>query len=106
MEMHAPYCDVIVQGWEEFTGRRPSRSRLTAGGMRTGDNLSKFVASLMLRGFYGTAIIRFEGGKVTRVETETRRMWQCRDLPEQVTEPSGAVGDWQSVSASIRGDCE
>ncbi len=25
-------------------------------------------------------MIRFEGGKVTHVETETRRMWQCKDL--------------------------
>ncbi len=25
--------------------------------------------------------MRFERGKVTHVETETKRMWQCKDLP-------------------------
>jgi hypothetical protein len=25
MELDAPYCDVIVQRWEEFTGRKAER---------------------------------------------------------------------------------
>jgi len=36
----------------------------------------------MLRRFYGTITIRFEGGKVTCVETEIRRTWQYCDLRE------------------------
>ena len=58
--------------------------------MRTGEKLFKFLASLMLQGFYGTVIIRFESGKATHVETETRRMWQYGDLPEQIEE-AGAL---------------
>ena len=38
----------------------------------------------MLRGFYGTVIIRFEDGKATHVEIETRRMWQYQELPNEV----------------------
>jgi hypothetical protein len=37
-----------------------------------------------LREFYGTVTIRFEAGKVTHVETETRRMWRYKDLPEEM----------------------
>jgi hypothetical protein len=37
----------------------------------------------MLRGFYGQVIVRIETGKVTHVETETRRMWRDRDLPDE-----------------------
>ncbi len=50
--------------------------------MRRGEKLFKFLASLMLRRFYGTVTIRFESGKVTHVETETGRTWQYKDLPE------------------------
>jgi hypothetical protein len=50
--------------------------------MKTGEKLFKFLASLMLRGFYGTVTIRFEHGKVTHVEVATRRMWQYNDLPD------------------------
>ena len=46
--------------------------------MRKGQKLFKFLASLMLKQFYGTVTIRFEGGKVTHVETETRRRWRSR----------------------------
>ena len=49
--------------------------------MPKGEKLFKFLASLILRKFYGTVIIRFEAGKVTHVETETRRMWEYEDLP-------------------------
>ncbi|MHC4479592.1 MAG: hypothetical protein ACYS1C_01270 [Planctomycetota bacterium] len=37
----------------------------------------------MLDKFYGTVTIRFEAGKVTHVETQTRRTWQYADLPEK-----------------------
>ena len=49
--------------------------------MRTGEKLSHFLAGLILDRFYGMVRIRFESGKVTHVETETRRMWQYKDLP-------------------------
>ena len=38
------------------------------------EKLFKFLSSLMLRRFYGSATIRFESGKVTHVELESRRM--------------------------------
>jgi len=50
--------------------------------MSKGEKLFRFLAALMLDKFYGTVTIRFESGKVTHVETETRRMWQYRDLPD------------------------
>ena len=42
--------------------------------MLRGEKLFKFVASLVLHHFYRTVTMRFESGKVTRLETETRRM--------------------------------
>lgn len=51
-----------------------------------GGRLFRFLASLILREFYGRVTIRFERGKVTRVETEPRRMWQYKDLPEQMSD--------------------
>ncbi len=59
--------------------------------MPRSEKLFRFLAGLMLHRFYGTVTIRFESGKVTHVETETRRMWQYKDLPEQVGETPGAV---------------
>lgn len=52
--------------------------------MSTGEKLFKSLAHLVFQRFYGTVTIRFEGGKVTHVETETRRMWQHKDLPEGI----------------------
>ena len=51
--------------------------------MSKGEKLFRFLASLILREFYGTVTIRFEAGKVTHVEIETRQRWEYRDLPEQ-----------------------
>lgn len=48
--------------------------------MPRGEKLFRFLASLILRGFYGTVTMRFEAGKVTHVETETRRTWPYKDL--------------------------
>jgi hypothetical protein len=31
MELDAPYCDVIVQRWENFTGRKAERQAKAAG---------------------------------------------------------------------------
>jgi hypothetical protein len=52
--------------------------------MPRGEKLLKFLASLMLHDFYGLIIIRMEAGKVTHVETETRRMWRYDDLPDEI----------------------
>ena len=54
--------------------------------MSMGEKLLKFLASLMLRTFYGMVIIRFESGKVTHVGAETRRMWRYRDLPDEMVQ--------------------
>ena len=62
-----------------------AEARADGGSMKTGEKLFRFLASLILREFYGTVIIRFEGGKVTHVETQTRRMWQYKDLPEEMS---------------------
>jgi len=50
--------------------------------MKTGEKLFHFLARLVMEKFYGSVTIKFEGGKVTHVETETRRLWQYKDLPE------------------------
>lgn len=71
--------------------------------MPRGEKLFKLLAGLMLDRFYGTDRIRFEARKVTQVETETRQMWQYKDLPEEMLEPSGKVGDGETVGASTRG---
>ncbi len=56
--------------------------------MPRGEKLFRFMADLMLREFYGRVITRFEDGKVTNVETETRWMWEYKDLPMKTdTEP-------------------
>ncbi len=57
--------------------------------MPRGEKLFRFLASLMLRKFYGSVIIRLEAGKVMHVEAHTRRMWKYNDLPEETAGPSG-----------------
>ena len=60
--------------------------------MPRGEKLFTFLASLMMRNFYGIVITRFESGKVTHVETETRRMWRYQDLPREVIALSDSSG--------------
>jgi len=55
--------------------------------MKTGEKIFHFLARLILAKFYGSVIIRFESGKVTHVETQTRRTWEYRDLPQDGGEP-------------------
>ena len=55
--------------------------------LKTGEKLFHFLAALVLEKFYGTVTIRFEAGKVTHVETETRRMWRYQDLPRNAACP-------------------
>jgi len=50
--------------------------------MKTGKKLFHFLAGLILAKFYGSVTIRFECGKVTHVETESRRAWQYKELPQ------------------------
>ena len=54
------------------------------------EKLFRFLAGLMLQRFYGTVTIRFQAGKVTHVETETRRTWQYGDLPERPSDSQTA----------------
>ncbi|KPK65818.1 MAG: hypothetical protein AMK73_01830 [Planctomycetes bacterium SM23_32] len=49
--------------------------------MPRGERLFRFLASLMMRDFYGTVKTRFEAGKVTHVETATKRTWEYQELP-------------------------
>ena len=49
--------------------------------MKTGEKLFHFLAGLVLAKFYGSVTIRFECGKVTHVETESRRGWRYKELP-------------------------
>lgn len=50
-----------------------------------GEKLFGFLPNLMLQDFYGTATIRFEARRATHAETEPRRMWQYKDLPERMS---------------------
>jgi len=52
--------------------------------MKKGEKLFRFLASLILREFYGTVSIRFEAGKATHVKAESRRTWQYKDLPSEM----------------------
>ena len=65
--------------------------------MPRGERLFRFLASLMVRGSYGIVTIRFEAGKVTHVETQTRRAWQYKDLPEDVSKHSCAAAERQTA---------
>jgi len=51
--------------------------------MTVGEKLFKFLARLILDRLYGSVTIKFEAGKLTHVETETRRSWRYRDLPDE-----------------------
>jgi len=62
--------------------------------MPRGERLFRFLASLMLRNFYRTVTIPFQ------CETETRRMWRYKDLPEEI---SGMFGSrFQQMSVILR----
>ena len=54
--------------------------------MKAGEKLFHFLARLILDKFYGSVTIRFECGKVTHVETETRRSWEYKNLPSSECE--------------------
>jgi len=47
-----------------------------------GEGLFNFLVGLALREFYGTITIGVDGGKASHVRTQTRRMWEHKDLPE------------------------
>ena len=50
--------------------------------MKVGERLFKSLPRLMLDRFCGSVTIKFEAGKVTHVETETRRTWRRQGLPD------------------------
>ena len=67
---------------------RDVRSRPSGNGLVTvGEKLFRFLARLILEKSYGSVTIKFESGKMTHVETETRRAWQYKDLPDTVQSP-------------------
>jgi len=70
--------------------------------VKTGERLFKFLAGLILDRFYGSVIIKFEHGKVTHVETETRRHWQYKELPGPAStcEGGGAVRGVRMIDRS------
>ena len=50
--------------------------------------------------------MRFEGAKVTHVQTQTRRMWQYKDLPERLSESWASLsGPHQSHVADRPDEC-
>ena len=59
--------------------------------MKVAEKLFRFLARLVLDRFYGSVTIKFESGKVTHVETETRRAWQYKDLPDMRSPDSGTA---------------
>jgi hypothetical protein len=67
--------------------------------MPKGENLFSSLAELILQGFYGTIIIRFEAGRAAHIETEIPRTWHYRDLPEW------AMGSRGSAHDSLSGYC-
>ena len=68
--------------------------------MKTGEKLFHFLAKLILDRFYGSVTIRFEHGKVTHVETETRRAWEYKNLPS----PGAAVEAGNNVHEKLSMD--
>ena len=58
--------------------------------MKTGEKLFPFLKRLAVDRFYGSVTIKYEHGKVTHVETETRRHWQYKDLPTGTAVPAGS----------------
>ena len=65
--------------------------------MRPGEKLFKFLARLILDKFYGSVTIKFQHGKVTHVETETRCHWQYKDLPD-----SASTGEGGEAARGVR----
>ena len=61
------------------------------------EKLLRFLVSLILREFYGKVTVRFEAGKVTHVETETRQTWRYGDLPNEMSLVQFAQGLWTSA---------
>lgn len=49
------------------------------------ERLFKFLKRFFSGKFFGTVTIRFESGKVTHVEVETRQVWRYQDL--EIKEP-------------------
>jgi len=59
--------------------------------MPKGEKLFRFPAYLARVDFHGTVAIRCEAGGVAHVETETGRVWQYKDLPEENARASGSA---------------
>ena len=60
--------------------------------MPRGEKLFKFPASLMLRNFHGTAIIRFESSKGTHWSRKSNLKKVCMKVEESASENEGNEG--------------
>jgi len=65
--------------------------------VKTAGKLFQFLRGLALDRFFGTVTIKFEHGKVTHVEAETRRAWQYKVFPASQQPAKSAI--WLAGSA-------
>ena len=69
----------------------PNGHALFESGLRAGAQKIGHVGNVSFNKFYGTVTIKFEHGKVTHVEMNTRRSYKFKDLPRDEAYP----GDYQ-----------
>ena len=46
------------------------------------EKLIRFLQRLLAEKFYGTITIKFENGKATHIEMNSKRNWEYKDLPQ------------------------
>jgi len=51
------------------------------------EKLFGFLQRFFGRDFFGTITLRFESGKVTHVDVETKRSYRFRDIPREENDP-------------------
>ena len=51
--------------------------------MKTGEKLFRFLEALMVERFHGIVTVKFQNGKATHVDVETRRSYEYRELPDR-----------------------
>jgi len=78
----APRIARLALGCSNRVSQTGGSAASSSSSGRTLKNLLLFLADAMMRRLHGTAMMRFQAGKVTHVTTETKRTWQYGDLPE------------------------
>jgi hypothetical protein len=71
----------MPRGEKPFDVGRSAELSRSPHGPELVEGLFRFLASLMMRDFYGSVTIRLESGKVTHVARATRQTWEYDDLP-------------------------